>query len=236
MVPVTIVPSTLCAGELVVIPKQRKLKMTIQSWLMYLTLVLVATSTPGPAVLFIITNSTLHGWRKATFAALGNILGLFCLGILTVAGLGTILKASEMIFNIIKYAGAAYLIYLGLRLIFQKNSDLAAMKNQLVSTDVSSQKIFFQALGVALSNPKAIIFLTALFPQFVNINEALIPQFSMLIVTLMICSFSFLMFYSMLAHKVKAWLIKPNRIKAVNRASGSIFIGFGILLAASSNK
>ncbi len=96
--------------------------------------------------------------------------------------------------------------------------------------------VFFQAFGVAMSNPKAIVFLTALFPQFVNINEALIPQFSVLIATLMIFSFSFLMFYALLAHNVKTWLSKPNRIKAVNRTSGSIFIGFGVLLATSSNK
>ena len=210
--------------------------MTIQSWLMYLVLVVVATSTPGPAVLFIMTNSTLHGWRKAVFAALGNIVCLFCLGIIAVTGLGSILKASEIVFNIIKYAGAAYLIYLGLKVIFQKRSDFSTMKNQLISTDVSSQKIFFQALGIALSNPKAIIFLTALFPQFVNINEALTPQFSMLIATLMVFSFSFLMFYALLAHKVKTLLIKPNRIKVFNRTSGSIYVGLGVLLAVSSNK
>ena len=208
--------------------------MTIQSWLMYLTLVIVATSTPGPAVLFITTNSTLHGWRKAAFAALGNIVGLFCLGIIAITGLGTILKTSEIIFNIIKYAGAGYLIYLGLKLIFQKSLDFAKMQNQLILPNVSSQKIFFQALGVALSNPKAIVFLTALFPQFVNINEALIPQFSLLIATLMIFSFSFLMFYALLAHRAKTWISRPNRIKAFNRTSGSIFIGIGILLATSN--
>ena len=210
--------------------------MTIQSWLMYLTLVIVATSTPGPAVLFIMTNSTLHGWRKATFAALGNIVGLFCLGIIAVTGLGAILKASEIIFNIIRYAGAAYLIYLGLKLIFQRSSEFSIIKNQLISTDVSSQKIFFRALGVALSNPKAIVFLTALFPQFVNINESLIPQFSILIAILMLFSFFFLMFYALLAHRVKTLLTKPNRIKTFNRTSGSIFIGFGFLLATASNK
>ena len=86
--------------------------MTLQSWLMYLALVFVATSTPGPAVLFIMTNATLHGWRKAVFAALGNIAGLLCLGIIAVTGLGTILNTSEIIFNMIKYMGAAYLIYL----------------------------------------------------------------------------------------------------------------------------
>jgi threonine/homoserine/homoserine lactone efflux protein len=210
--------------------------MTPQLWLMYLTLVIIATATPGPAVFFIMTNSSLHGWRKATYAALGNIVGLLCLGIIAVTGLGTILKTSEVIFNIIKYTGAAYLIYLGLKLFFQKTPDFRAIQHELVSTDVSSKRIFLQALGVALSNPKAIIFLTALFPQFLNINAALIPQFSMLIATLMIFSFSFLMFYALLAHQVKAWLTKPDRIKAFNRTSGAIFISFGILLANSSNR
>jgi len=210
--------------------------MTIQSWLMYLTLVIIATSTPGPAVLFIMTNSTLHGWRKAVFGAFGNIVGLLCLGIIAVTGLGTILKTSEIIFNIVKYAGAAYLIYLGLKMIFQKSSDFKAMKDQLIAKDVKSQTLFLQALGVALSNPKAIVFLTALFPQFVNINEALIPQFTMLIAVLMTFSFSFLMFYALLAHKAKNWLTKPHRINVFNRTSGSVFIGFGVLLATSSNK
>jgi len=109
------------------------------------------------------------------------------------------------------------------------------INNQLISKDISSNKLFFQALGVALSNPKAIVFLTALFPQFINTNQILLPQFSMLIFTLMIFSFSFLMFYALLAHKAKIWLSKPSRIKAFNRTSGSIFVGIGVFLATSSN-
>jgi homoserine/homoserine lactone efflux protein len=210
--------------------------MTVQSWLMYLTLVLVATATPGPAVLFIVTNASLHGWRKAVFAALGNIAGLFALGIIAVTGLGTILKTSEFIFNLIKYAGAAYLVYLGLKMIFQEGLDFAKISRQAAVPNASGGKVFLQALGVALSNPKAIVFLTALFPQFINIDRALVPQFAMLIATLMSFSFFFLMSYALLAHSAKAWLTGQSRIKAVNRASGSIFIGFGLLLATSSNK
>jgi len=210
--------------------------MTIQSWLMYLMLVIIATSTPGPAVLFIMTNSTLHGYRKSVFAAFGNIAGLFCLGIIAVTGLGSILSTSEIIFNIIKYAGAVYLIYLGFKLIFQKGIDFSTIQNQIISTEIASSKIFVQGLGIALSNPKAIVFLTALFPQFINTKEALIPQFSILIAILMIFSFSFLMSYALLAHKAKIWLTKPDRIKTFNRTSGSIFVGFGLLLATSSNK
>ena len=210
--------------------------MNLNSWLIYLTLVIIATSTPGPAVLFIMTNSTLHGWRKAAFAALGNIFGLFCLGIMAIAGLGTILKTSEIIFNAVKYCGAAYLVYLGLRMILNKKFDLESLDDQPVVANVSPQKIFIQAWGVAISNPKAIVFLTALFPQFIDIDKALPPQFAMLMATLMLFSFAFLMSYALLAHQVKAWLNNTNRVKNFNRVSGSIFIGFGILLATATHK
>lgn len=201
---------------------------------MYVTLVTVATATPGPAVLFIMTHAAHHGWRKAVFAALGNITGLFCLGILAVTGLGTIVKTSQLVFDMIKYAGAGYLVYLGFRLLSQKNPDFPSIDHRLIAKNVSSHKLFFQAFGVAMSNPKAIVFLTALFPPFVAIDQALLPQFSMLIVTLMLFSFSFLMFYASLAHNAKIWLTKPQRMKAVNRTSGSVFIGFGVLLATSA--
>jgi threonine/homoserine/homoserine lactone efflux protein len=210
--------------------------MTPQHWIMYLTLVLVATATPGPAVLYITTHSSLYGWRTAIFAALGNILGLFCLGVIAVTGLGAILNTSEIIFTCIRYAGAAYLIYLGCKMLFQKQANFSDLTDRVIVKNISAAKVFLQAFGVALSNPKAIVFLTALFPQFINAHRALVPQFSILIATLMLFSFSFLMLYALLAHTAKTWLQNPGRIKAVNRTSGSIFIGFGILLAASSSK
>jgi threonine/homoserine/homoserine lactone efflux protein len=199
-------------------------------------LVIVATATPGPAVLFIMTNSTLHGWRKATFSALGNISGLFCMGVLTVTGLGAILNTSEIVFNGVKYAGAAYLIYLGIKLFFQKGPDFQSAQSDLIAADVPPATIFFRAFGVAVSNPKAIVFLTALFPQFLNINAPLIPQFFILISTLMTLSFSFLMLYALLAHKAKTWLASSGRVRLISRISGTIFMGFGVLLATSSNR
>lgn len=210
--------------------------MTVESWIIYLALVTAATATPGPAILFIITNSTMYGWKRATWAALGNIVGLFCLGIIAITGLGTILNTSVIFFNILKYAGAAYLIYLGFKILLQKGVDFSSINAPAHSADVSSRKIFLQALAVAISNPKAIVFLTALFPQFINIEQTLIPQFSILIITLMSFSFFFLMLYAFGAQRMKIWLNKSERITLFNRASGSIFIGFGLLLATASNK
>ena len=199
-------------------------------------LVIIATSSPGPAVLFIISNSTLHGLDKALYIAFGNIMGLLSLGIIAVTGLGAILQTSEYVFNIVKYIGAAYLVYLGIKLILQKNTNFSNFKDQINSKTISSKKLFLQAFAVAVSNPKAIVFLTALFPQFINIEEALIPQFSFLIGILMFFSFSFLMLYALLAHKAKKYLSNSNKMTMMNKISGTIFIGFGALLATSSNE
>ncbi len=210
--------------------------MTLHSWLIYLALVLAAVSTPGPAVLFVMTNTTLHGWRKSVFAATGNIVGLLIMGIVAVTGLGALLNTSELLFNLVKYVGAAYLIYLGLRLFFQKGLDLNEVQGRFNPEEKSAKKIFLQAIGVALSNPKAIVFLTALLPQFIHIEQPLLLQFSILIATLMFFSFASLIFYALLAHKAKFWLMQPHRIKKFGRISGSIFIGFGALLATSSHR
>lgn len=210
--------------------------MTMQSWLIYLVLVIIATATPGPAVIFIMTKSSLFGWKKAIFAAIGNIAGLLFLGIISISGLGAILKTSQIIFDIVKYVGAAYLIYMGLKMIYQKKGNLDIISDDINISKTTHQKMFLNAFGVAISNPKAVIFLTALFPQFININQNLIPQFSILIIVLIAFSFTFLMIYALIAYQAKTWLKKPNRIKIVNRIGGAIFIGFGILLASSSNK
>lgn len=210
--------------------------MTIQLWGFYLTFVLAATATPGPAVLFITTNSMLHGWQKTVYAALGNIAGLFALGIITITGLGAILQTSVAIYSVVKFVGAAYLIFLGVKMFFQGKTDYEGLNLNSKPISISSFRLFRQAFGVAVSNPKAIVFLTALFPQFIDVDAPLVPQFSILILTLMVFSFSFLLLYSILAHQAKGWLNKPGRRKAVNRTSGSVFVGFGILLAASTNK
>ena len=176
--------------------------MSLHSWLLYLSFVFVATATPGPAVFFIMNKSGLFGWRKASFSALGNITGLFVLGLVAVTGLGAVLKASETLFTLVRYVGAAYLVYLGLMQIIQQPGRTPEEERNGLRRE-SGFRIFLQAFGVAVSNPKAIVFLTALFPQFIAIDRALAPQFTALILTLMGFSFFFLMGYALLAHQAR---------------------------------
>ncbi len=210
--------------------------MTFQSWFLYFTLAVIAAMTPGPAILLITTNATLYGWKKTLFTALGNIFGLFCMGIVTVTGLGVILENSIVVFDVVRYLGAAYLIYLGVQLFVQKNGGIAARNSKAQENSISRRKLFFQAFGVAVSNPKAIVFLTALFPQFINIQEPLAIQFFILITTLMVVSFFFLILFSFLTERVKGWLNMSGRDSIIRRISGLFFIGIGILLGASSQR
>lgn len=210
--------------------------MDFHTWLIFFLLAATACTLPGPAILLIITNSALYGWKRTVYTALGNISALFIMGVITLSGLGVIIATSEFVFNLIKYIGAAYLIYIGIKLLMDKNrisiiNDLSSQKQT-----ASIPKLFFQAFSVALSNPKAIIFTTALFPQFINLDKSLPLQFIILISTLMSLSFLSLMLYSFAAQKVKKSVTKSNKLKHMKKASGGLFIGLGLLLAASSNK
>jgi len=207
--------------------------VTLQSWLIYLTLAAAAAATPGPAILLITTNATLYGFKKTVYTALGNICALFCMGVITISGLGIVFSTSLFVFDLVRYLGAAYLVYLGLRLFFQKNKSSLKAGKQRIASDVSSFKLFIQAFGVAASNPKAIIFLTALFPQFVVVDEPLLFQFFLLITTLMTVSFSFLMLYSFLAGKVGGWLNISSNRTLMSRTSGIFFISIGLLMGIS---
>jgi homoserine/homoserine lactone efflux protein len=210
--------------------------MTIDNWFAFLFLAIIATSTPGPAVLLIMTNATIYGWGRCIYIAIGNIAALLIMAVITVSGLGIILTTSEIIFSIIKYLGAGYLIYLGINFLLNNQAFSLEQSANKINNPKSSLSLFMQAFGVAISNPKAIIFLTALFPQFINPNDSLIPQFIILISTLMILSFLFLMAYAILGNRIKNFLKKPRRIKYINRISGLIFIGMGTLLVGVSNK
>jgi threonine/homoserine/homoserine lactone efflux protein len=175
----------------------------------------------------------MYGWKSSIWAALGNISGLFCLGMMTIVGLGTILVNSQLIFNGIKLFGATYLVYLGLRMIMYQPGQLPVREKQYFERHITAKKLFFRGMAVALSNPKALLFLTALLPQFVNVRRPIVPQSLLLLVVLMVFSFASLVFYGLLAQQTRRALERPRRLKGFARTSGTLYITFGVLLATS---
>ena len=208
--------------------------MDITSWLLFITVGIAAVVSPGPAILLAISNSVRFGMAKVLLSSLGNITGLFILSTAAIFGLGAILKTSDHLFLMVKLIGAAYLIYLGIRQ-FRSKADFFVdhtSANKLNSNDQphkikSNLVVFSEGFLIAMTNPKAILFFTAFFPQFINTNKPLPQQFLIMTFTFMAMSFICLMSYGLLAYRVKKWFAMGNRTTWFNRIFGSVFIAIG---------
>ncbi|WP_449433552.1 LysE family translocator [Pseudomonas putida] len=188
----------------------------------------IAIASPGPATLMAINNSLAHGQRSAIWSSLGNASGLFCLSAAAMLGLGALLASSEMLFNAVKVIGAGYLFYLGARQLLKKSPMLeegaGAGMRRLKPTPL---KLYKSAFLTAVTNPKATMFFTALFPQFIDQGAALLPQFLILTAIFIGLSLSSLSLYAALASRAKGVLTRPEFSRWVSRVVGTTFIGFG---------
>jgi len=207
--------------------------MDFNSWLLYFTITIVATASPGPGVMLAFTHGLRYGAKRTIATALGYVACTILMAIISAVGLGALLLASEAAFQTLKILGGIYLIYLGIR-IWRSNTIL--LQNTFRSKDsgkVPLYKLFMQSFLVGAGNPKTIAFFVALFPQFINSKKPILLQFAILSGTEATCSFISLMSYALLAHRVRHWLDLPSISTLFNKITGSIFIGFGVTLATS---
>ncbi len=203
--------------------------MQLSSWLLFIAVAVAAVVSPGPAILLAISNSVRFGLSKVFLSSLGNISGLFLLSIAAIFGLGAIIKTSTSLFLLVKLMGAGYLIYLGVKQWCSKaNFFDEATSQSRYEKPKSSKRHFLEGFFIAMTNPKAILFFTALFPQFINTKESLSIQFFIMTITFMAMSFFTLMTYGLLASKAKRWFAKGERTKWFNRVLGSVFVSIGI--------
>lgn len=210
--------------------------MTMENWLLFASLALVAAITPGPAILLATSQRIRFGMHAAVASMLGNITGLFIMSLLAVLGLTTIILMSTTLFTLVKFLGAAYLVYLGVKL--WREGFGAVVDEQGGAGGLRPwpgfRSCYLQGLLVALSNPKAIAFTTALFPQFVDATGNVALQFGLLIVTFMTLSFLCLFGYALLAGRAGREHRRWKRY--LGRLFGSAFIGSGIAIAVATNK
>lgn len=205
--------------------------MILSTWLVYVAAVLVLTMTPGPSVLMCISTSVQHGPRRAMTAALGSTTAIACLMLLSMLGLGTVLAASEVLFSALKWLGAAYLAYLGVTLLLSKTSNLAVPNSALAK--VGAREFFVRGLWVGASNPKALLFFGALFPQFIDPTAPQWSQFVILGATFIFFELFWLTLYAFTAARACQWLQKPRRAVFFNRLTGVVFLLAATLLATS---
>jgi len=205
--------------------------MTIQLWIYYALAVLVLTASPGPSSLLCMTKGVTVGWRLAAITALGSLTAITCIMTLSFSGLGVVIASSERVFSLIKWAGAAYLIYLGVMCLMSKQDSYTKAKED---SQTASRSHYLSGFIVGASNPKAIVFFTALFPQFIATDAPLMPQYLIFASTFVVMELSWLLFYAYLGARSSNWLLAKGRAKVFNRLTGGVFIGAGALLSLTN--
>ncbi|MDP2504217.1 LysE family translocator [Oceanobacter sp. 3_MG-2023] len=208
--------------------------MNIETWFYYSLAVLILTASPGPSVLLCMTKAVTEGFRNSMFTALGSLTAIVSIMTLSFSGLGVVIATSEVAFNIIKWSGAIYLIYLGYKSFASKQETYKISEQEKTMSVVTKKSLYVGGFIVGASNPKAIVFFTALFPQFINTSESLLIQYWVFAITFAVMEISWLTIYSYLGAKSSNWLLKEGRAKYFNRITGGVFISAGVFLSTSS--
>ncbi len=204
--------------------------MSLENYIGFLIIALIATAVPGPAVLLAITNALRHGMKRTAVAIMGNVTGILLLAGVSALGLSAVIQTSELAFTAVKWLGGFYLVYLGVKMWRSPSAQLNPNDELPVSSRTSLWRLYGQALLVAVSNPKAIAFCTALFPQFIDPAAPMAWQFTLLAATFGLLSFVFLMLYAGLAQRSKHWLGHRGGMQWFNRVTGGLFVGLGAAL------
>ena len=200
--------------------------MTLETWGLYLGAVVLIACTPGPNVLYVTTRSIRFGLGAAFVGMAGCLAALVLMLTGSVVGLSALLLALPDAFNVLKVAGAAYLVYLGIQLWREPvEADTAS-----APTGTSNTALVRDGFLVGISNPKLLIFAAAFFPQFIDPARAWGPQFALMVATFVGVELLFYSVYALGGRKLADRLMHGVWRRRLNRASGLVFIGFGAAL------
>ena len=200
--------------------------MTLETWWLYLGAVVLISCTPGPNVLYVTTRSIRFGLGPAFIGVAGCLTALVLMLTGSVAGLSALLLALPGAFDVLKIAGAAYLVYLGIQVWREPVADEAPPP----STGTSGVALFRDGFLVGISNPKLLVFAAAFFPQFIDPARAWGLQFALMVATFLGAELFFYSIYALSGRKLADRLMHGIWRRWLNRASGAVFVGFGVAL------
>ncbi|WP_269933398.1 LysE family translocator [Aminobacter sp. HY435] len=203
--------------------------MSFESWAAFAAASAVLLVIPGPTILLVVSYALGQGWRTALPMAVGVALGDFTAMTLSMLGIGALLAASATVFTIVKWIGAAYLIYLGIKL-FRAGGSLDAKPR----TDAASAvKMMAHAWIVTALNPKSITFFVAFLPQFLDRNADFWTQMLVFELTFLTLAFANAFGYALVAARARSVVSNPRAIRIFNRTGGTLLVGAGIAAAAA---
>ena len=203
--------------------------MSPETYVAFLAATIVVLIIPGPTIMLVVSCSLTQGKRAALPLALGVGLGDTVAMAASLAGLGALLATSATLFTVLKWVGALYLIYLGVK-TWRSNPELGRDLSRM--QPASRRANVFRAFAVTATNPKSIAFFCAFVPQFINHAELVLGQVLLMGVTFVILAVVNAALYALLAVRARSAVANPRTMKAVNRVGGSALIGAGLLTAA----
>ncbi len=201
--------------------------MLLKTWWLYVTVVFLISATPGPNMLHVMSQSIHHGPRRAMVTMAGLMSAVMICLAASVLGLGALLKASPHLFDVLRCAGMAYLIWLGIK---AWRAPVASSDQMEAIPPTGHHTLFVTALLTGLSNPKLIVFAAALFPQFIDPALPFAPQLVILLLSFVVIESFWYGVYAFGGRRLARWLEPAGRRRFFNRATGVLFIGFGAAL------
>jgi threonine/homoserine/homoserine lactone efflux protein len=204
----------------------------------FAALVFVMVVVPGPSVLFTISRALTVGRRDALLTVVGNAAGVYTQVVAVAFGLGVLVQGSVAVFTAIKLAGAAYLVYLGVQAIRHRRKLSEAFSTAVRTTPGRVLTVLRDGFVVGLANPKSIVFLAAVLPQFVDYHAGGVPaQIIVLGISLPVIAVVSDSAWALVAGAARAWFAhSPRRLELVGGTGGLVMIGLGAGLALNGRK
>ena len=202
--------------------------MSIEVWLAFSAASIVLLIIPGPTVLLVVSYALGQGWRAALPMAIGVALGDFTAMTLSMLGVGALLAASATVFIAVKWIGAAYLVWLGIKL-FRAGGTMDAKARH---DQVKPVKMLLQAWLVTALNPKSITFFVAFLPQFLSPHRDFLTQMLVFESTFLVLAFLNAFAYALIATRARRFFANERALRMFNRAGGTMLIGAGIATAS----
>ncbi|UVK37063.1 LysE family translocator [Mesorhizobium sp. AR10] len=202
--------------------------MTLTAFLAYCAAITLAAATPGPAMFTVIANGVSRGFIRAFMAGVGIAAGDAVLVTLALLGLVALAQTFEWVFLVLKYAGAAYLVFLGIRMW----RSAAAQSNGPQATQPRLSRSFFLGASIALGNPKAILFHASIMPLILDLNTMTLADGLLVVAVVVSVNIVTMGVYAALSGRASGWFRTPRRMRLMNRFAGGAMIGTGALIAA----
>jgi len=203
--------------------------MPLDTWLAFFVASWLISLSPGAGAISCMTAGMRFGYRRGLWNILGLELGIMFVLVVVAAGLGAVLAASSAAFAIVKWLGVGYLVWLGVQQWRAPAAPLALGGE--ANADGTPRALVFRGFLVNATNPKGILFMLAVLPQFIDPALAQLPQYAICAVTLVFTDLVVMSGYTGLAARVLRLLRAPRYLRALNRAFGGLFVAAGALLA-----